>query len=109
MPVEGEVFYLVTNNPPSAEDMKSAKESGRFEGMDDCLRAALSCARQARDLTFLQENVPRFRRSFIAKATLRQEHGVIKQTGKPTHYSLWLRRRFHATVQTLFTVVPNAS
>jgi len=101
----GDVYRFVRNDPPTPDDMRSWLELGL--GKDrDCQRAALSCSITREHLEEVRRAVPLRRTDRIARATLRAEHGKLAQTGSAAaHYSLWLRRRFHAEAHRLFEVV----
>jgi hypothetical protein len=104
-PANGSYYYLVINNPPNSEDMKSASERGVFLGEDECERASLSCWSDVASAKGLKSNVPRLRGTYIAKFRLEPKHGMIKQTRSPSHHSLWLRAQYHASSQKLLEVL----
>lgn len=100
----GDVYRFVRNEPPAPEDMRSWLELGLGKGRD-CHRAALSCSLTREHLEEVRLASPRRRSDRIARASLGPEHGEIAQTGAAGHFSLWLRRRFHAEAHRLFEVV----
>lgn len=94
------------------DDGLSRKERYEKEGRahklkkDKCQCAALSCYD---DLTLLKEilNVhEEWSDSIIVYAKLTHEHGVMKKTNGPGHYSLWLNAQSHARYQDLFRSEP---
>lgn len=90
----GELFYAA-HQPVLAEDLLSAKERGAYAKDDECLRAALSFW-SARDRVEALLRLPSHRGKALLRAALRAEHGRMKQTGKPEHYSVWFRAVWHA-------------
>ena len=103
--LSGTVFMLVATDPPTPRDMVCAMERHSFRNKPPCLRAALSCARDAEHLRELRQGVPRLAKHLVARAALTTEHGKIKQTGRQGHYSMWLRARYLGTVHSLFEVL----
>ncbi len=99
------VLYLVKSDPPVAEDFLSAAERGAFADALPCERAALSCGLTLQYIEQLRKAVPRLRLMRIASAALQAQQGKIGQTGKPGHYSMWLRSSALRTAPTLFRVV----
>ena len=61
-------------------------------------------ARETQSTWLLRANSKRLRNHLVAKAELKAEHGKIKQTGAPGHYSLWLRAAHLAVGPLLFKV-----
>lgn len=102
--LSGIVYMLVATDPPTAEDMECAIDRKSFIGKPECLRASLSCARDAEHLVSARANSKRLRNHMVAKAELKAEHGKIKQTGAPEHYSMWLRAAHLAVGHLLFKV-----
>lgn len=102
--VDRAVFYLIAHDPPQASDFLSALERGAFKGNPICGRAGLSCGVERNYVESLRNDVPRLRPMHVAVATLKPEQGKLKQTGKPGHHSLWLRREALAAAPTLFRV-----
>ncbi len=99
--VAGEVALLVATDPPSPTDMECAIDRGSFKGQDECLRAAISCARERGHLLQLRSNSKRLRNHHVAVADLAPRHGKIARTGGPGHFSLWLRAGVLPTAHTL--------
>ena len=87
---EGDVFRIVNNDPPTAEDLASHLETGRLPKAPPCLRCGLSVFREVRDAVHQKMLIPKLGR-WIAKGTLNTEHGKTKlTTGKqPTHTTWW--------------------
>ena len=103
-PLSGIVYMLVATNPPTATDTECAMDRGTHKNGDPCLRASLSCARDANHLTELRKAVTRLKGHMVAAASLDATHGKIKQTGRPGHFSMWLRARILKVAHTLFKV-----
>jgi hypothetical protein len=87
-PAQGEVYRLVKTNPPGPQDFKTNHDMGTRKNTDPCLRCGLSVFRQKVDAEHLYRAYPRLGK-FIAKGMLKPEHGVTKQTGRPTHTTWW--------------------
>lgn len=94
------------------DDGLSRKERYDNEGKghklkkDICQCAALSCYD---DLTLLREILKvheGWSDGGIVQAKLAHEHGLIKKTNGPGHYSLWLNAQTHAQYAELFRSVP---
>lgn len=102
--LSGIVYMLVETDPPTPTDMKCAVDRGSFIGQPECDRASISCARDSQHLRDLRGNSKRLRRHLIANGTFSPEHGKIKQTRGPGHYSMWLRAKYLSIGHTLFKV-----
>lgn len=100
------VFYLVMHNPPVPTDFLSAMERHVYLQHPPCQRAALSCGISQSYLEELRNIVPRLRPMMIAQAQFISIHGKLKQTGRPGHHSLWLRRAALLEAPMLFEVIP---
>lgn len=98
------VLYLVTSDPPTADDFVSALERNWFVGKPDCERASLSCGITLEYIQQLRESVPRLRQMLIVESQLDASHGKIKPTGKPGHHSMWLLAVALQRAPTLFRV-----
>ena len=87
----GPVYRCCKNSPPAEREMKTAAEAGRYPDADPCLRQALSVFESQDDAVHQIHLFQRWKRKFIANATLKPEHGKIKLTeGKqPSHTSWW--------------------
>jgi hypothetical protein len=103
--LDGVVYMLVATNPSTADDFKCARDRGTFRNKPECLRASLSCALDADHLNEVREASPRLANHITACAALNADHGKIKQTGKPGHYSMWLRERHLSIGHELFKVL----
>ena len=102
----GDVYRLLSSIPPSPDDMKTPAELDKFKNQDECLRSSLSCAIDLQHIEDLRGSTPRFKEYKVAVASLDGSHGVIKQTGRPGHYSLWLFAAVLAQANTLFKAHP---
>jgi hypothetical protein len=83
----GEVFRIVKADPLSATDFRSYHEMGIARG-DPVLRCGLSVFRLRSDAEHVSRMFPNLGK-VIARATLRPEHGKVKQTGRPSHTTWW--------------------
>lgn len=99
------LFLLVASNPPTMEDAKCAMDRKSHQNKPPCQRAALSCWESAEKTEELRDSVPRMRDFLVASAKLEPQHGKTQQTGRPGHYSVWLRSTFLALVPELFVVL----
>lgn len=104
-PVSEDVFYLVSANPPTQKDFRSAIERGAFPDYPPCQRASLSCYLTERYAQQAKGNSPRLKKYVVSRATLSSSNGVIKQTGRPGHHSLWLTKSSLAAAPDLFEVI----
>lgn len=88
--------------------MQTHEESGRLRDADPCLRRALSVFRSETDAQHQVRLFRRWRRKFIAKASLDGRHGrSMLTTGKqPTHTSWWPTESLNAAARAaLFAMV----
>jgi hypothetical protein len=71
--------------------METHEESGRLPDADPCLRRAMSVFREERDAEHQVRLFRRWKRKFVAKATLGVSHGQVMPTkGQlPSHTSWW--------------------
>lgn len=107
-PVNEDVYRLVVNDPPTAEDMESYLEQGKALTAPPAERAGLSCALTRDYLETLLE-LPTFRggQHKIAVASLKPIHGKIRRTRpKRPHHDLWLRTAHLKAAPSLFKVQP---
>lgn len=102
----GVVYLLVAADPPAVADMECAIDRGTHIDKPECLRASLSCARGSDHLQELRGRIKRLRNHRVASAQVQADHGKIKQTGAPGHYSMWLRAKYLKIGHTLFRVLP---
>lgn len=82
------------------------EKAGRKLKKDKCQCAALSCYD---DLTLLKEILTvheAWSNCEIVQAKLDHEHGLMKKTNGPGHYSLWLNAQSHARYIELFQSAP---
>ncbi len=103
--INDEVFFLVRQDPPLADDFQSASEKGLHPMGEQCERAALSTGIQLDYIIDLRKVIPSFRHRLISCARLEESHGRIKQTGKPGHHSLWLTAEALLSAPTIFKVL----
>lgn len=102
--LDGEVFVLVANPQPTADDFRSALQRGVFLDKPHPLRAGLSCALTATALERRRKRVPRLRDHHVAQARLHPVHGKHKQTTDDvTHYTMWLRTAALRDAPSLFS------
>jgi len=102
--LDGEVFVLVANLQPTADDFLSALQRGVFLDKPHPLRAGLSCALTETALERRRKRVPRLRGHHVARARLHPVHGKHKQTTDDvTHYTMWLRTAALRDAPSLFT------
>jgi hypothetical protein len=102
-PASGEVFMLI-HVPPQPKDFDSHVER-RIQVHDrPCQRSSLSVGRTAKWCEQTRLVSPGLREKVVHKATLEPKHGVIKQTNRPGHYSLWIRSAWRKTVFAEFKV-----
>jgi len=87
---KGEVFRLVKNDPPAAEDLRTHNESGKRPKAPPCLRCGLSVFREMKDAAHQRLLMPRLG-SHIARSVLLPIHGKTKLTHgmQPTHTTWW--------------------
>lgn len=88
---EGGVYRCCKSDPPQGSDMQSAEEAGRLLNADPCLRRALSVFRSQKDAEHQVRLFRRWKRKFVAKATLEACHGWTLPTSgqQPSHTSWW--------------------
>lgn len=106
-PAEGDVFRCCKADPPAPGDMKTHEESGRLPNADACLRRALSVFRTQQDAEHQLRLFRKWRQKFVAKATLRAEHGRAMATHgqQPTHTSWWPSPRLDPSARAKLFVV----
>lgn len=102
---DGDIYYLVATAPPTPADFRCALELNKFKSHPLCIRASLSCAVTYEEIKGRRANGPLLRNHSIAKATLDESHGVIKQTYSPGHYSMWLTPTTLSTAHEIFEVL----
>ena len=83
----GEFYRIVKADPLRADDFLSYHEMGIARG-DPILRFGLSLFRLRSDAE-LASRTFRNLGKVIAQCELQEEHGKIKQTGRPTHTTWW--------------------
>jgi hypothetical protein len=71
--------------------METAEESGRLPNANACLRRALSVFRSEQDAEHQARLFRRWKRKYVAQATLRSDHGDMMPTDgqQPSHTSWW--------------------
>lgn len=103
--LDGDVYYLVAAVTPTPADFLCALDLKKFKNHPLCIRASLSCAVTYEEIVERRANVPLLRSHSIAKATLGDSHGVIKQTYSSGHYSMWLTSATLSTAHETFEVL----
>lgn len=98
------VYYLVNHDPCQRSDFSSAAERGVFPTAPECERAALSCGLSLTYIRGLKAAVARLRFYKVAMGELLPIHGKLKQTGRPGHYSMYLRAAWLERATELFKV-----
>ena len=91
-PLLGYIFRLHRDET----DCLSAKQRNVFVDAPECVRSALSCYLDVRDLVeFQKRNRGRYGRHMVVCALLGPGHGFIKlvNPSKNTHSSVWLKRK----------------
>lgn len=107
-PVEGDVWRCCKSKPPKGAEMKTHHESGRLPNADPCRRQALSVFCSETDAIHQVKLFQRWRRKFVAKATLDGSHGrsMLTKGQQPTHTSWWPAESLDPAARAaLFTVV----
>lgn len=92
-----ESFYrLVTQAPPLESDFYSNRKLFplmRFN-TSECVARSVSifnCIKSCRQI----RKLPAHKNKLVAKLTLPVEAGLIKKSGRPKHYSWWIRKDFN--------------
>lgn len=89
--VQGSIFRIVRQCPPTVSDFQTHAESGKAltaVGKRVCLRFGLSVFNRFDDAAHHCELFPDLGKG-IAMATLNAAHGKAKATGKPPHQTWW--------------------
>ena len=86
-----EVFRLVRNTPPTADDFKSqrAEKPNAVFHVSECHARGLSVFADRRDAVEKALKLPRFRGCLICRVMLQAEAGRIQQTFQPSHHTWW--------------------
>jgi len=86
----GDFFACHKENPPSADDFKTAAEKGLHADRDPCQRRGLSVCRTADDAREVMRRFPRAFR-YVSKGVVGAEHGKVKKTAGPvpSHHTFW--------------------
>jgi hypothetical protein len=107
VPCGGTLFRYICNSSDWATYLQRGKVRADAGAGQKCRGAALSCwlsLESLRNKLSMRENL--LENCTFVQATLAAEHGVIKPTsGDPSHVSLWLKRRFAASPNVLFSAV----
>lgn len=100
----GDVFRLVSADPPVTKDLQTHHETGRLPRADPCLRCGLSVFRNLRDALHQRQLLPKLGK-FVARGTLAAGHGKSALTPgtQPTHTTWW--PYIEVSRHTLFVVV----
>jgi hypothetical protein len=91
-PANCSAFRAVHNDPPTAKDVQTTVEEGKFRRGDRCQRCGVSVFRTERDLEHAQALFPRAMGRLVARAVLMPAHGFIKKTpsgANPEHHTWW--------------------
>jgi hypothetical protein len=80
--------------PPTADDFMTSFEMGTFPNRPPCLRCGLSVHRILGDAIHTKAKYPKLG-SRIAKGTLTNDCGKIKQTGQGSHATWWAYDNFN--------------
>jgi len=86
---EGDVFRIVNNDQPTADDFLTSFETGAFPNRLACLRCGLSVHRIRADAIHTKTKYPKLENR-IAKGTLAKECGKTKRTGQASHTTWWV-------------------
>lgn len=89
IPAEGTVFRICEQESLTVQDFRTYLEMGKLPDAPPCRRAGLSVFRKRSDAEHRARLQPGFGR-IVAKGTLLNEHGVTKQTGRPSHTTWWI-------------------
>ena len=84
-------YRLVHNDSPIADDFKSQRtlEPNRDFGVSECRARGLSIFMQAADAVRVTQRSRNLRGAKLARLTLNQGAGYIKQTGNRSHHTWW--------------------
>ncbi len=86
---EGNVFRIVKNDPPAADDFLTNLEANTFPMRLPCLRCGLSVHRVLSDAIHTKTKYPKLG-GRIAEGTLTNQYGKTKQTGQASHTTWWV-------------------
>lgn len=104
VPVNCRIYRRIAG---TTDDWKSYDELGIVVKSKSklCQSTSLSCYKSLEALREILAVHESWSKTIVC-ADLIAEHGVIKQTNlDPNHYSLWMRRKYHATCAQLFVPV----
>ena len=84
-------YRLVQNAPPQAEDFRSqrALHPNQDFNLSECRVMGLSVFMRQADAARVADRSPNHRGSKVARLTLSQGAGYIKQTGSRSHHTWW--------------------
>lgn len=102
---EGEVYRIVKAAPPAESDFFTSYELSIFPKRDLCMRCGLSVFRQINDAYLMMDKYPNLG-TRIARGELSNQHGMLKQTGRPSHHTWWIVENLNRVE--LFVLVPES-
>jgi len=91
-----EVFRLVSNSPPTADDfLPTIKESPHRNFSDEnmCIACGVSVFKNIDDILRRREDFKPLKDKKVAYGTIMPDDGVVKETGKPSHITWWLQTK----------------
>jgi hypothetical protein len=93
-----ETFYRIAKgNPVTSDDFVSQRKMNPhklFAGIDECISLAVSVYKNFDD-ALITSKLPNFKNSScIIQVILSEDDGLVKKTGKRSHYSWWRTIKF---------------
>ena len=97
-PNEKELYRLVSSNPPTDNDFDShrALYPNKIFNVSDCQAHSISIINNLSDIEKMKK-LPLHKNKIIVRLQLELKDGLIKQTGKITHFSWWVSKNFSLT------------
>jgi hypothetical protein len=93
-----EIFFrLVTQSPPLENDFYSNRQLFPLKQFNasECVARSVSifnCINTCKQI----RKLPTHKNKFVARLRLSENAGVIKKSGRPKHYSWWIKNNFNA-------------
>ena len=89
-------FRLVTQDPPLESDFYSNRKLFPLLHFNtsECVARSISIFKCIKSCGQIRK-LPAHKNKLIAKLTLSAEAGLIKKSGRPKHYSWWIRKDFN--------------
>ena len=89
-------YRLVNNKPPTDDDFRSQRtlEPNRDFGVSECRAKGLSVFMEAADAARVAQRSKNLQGAKLARVTLNQGAGYIKQTGSRSHHTWWPYQAF---------------